>query len=488
MKLKYFAVCVVASLVFPAARSAHAQDACTVGTGVDVATRVTFTPADDAWLVEYTLREPTRTLVFDRPRVADRARTWRTHDGQWATNSNGFATLTAETPRCRFVVEFATDPAPTEKEYELHLAWSDGSRILYTGGLRVHPVDAPGFDAVRQSWSFHAPAGVQIVSNESASVRDLDLGTSWNAGGTYIYFGRNTPAHAGGVSWLVDGGMPGWLVDVLQPDMARVTAAFRDSTGYELRDQPLVLFSYARPDRSGLSFGGGTLPGILQMHLEGAGWSARDPSSQRVWTELLSHELFHFWNGGLFRPRDSDAGDEWISEGGANYAGQRMAVHLGVLDDATLERRMIEAANACIVGSDGSRVLDAPARGAFAILYSCGQVIHFIVDRTAPSGFYGVMRAVFAGADSSAAYGTDDWLAAARAAEATDAAAFAERLLDVGIPMAQAGDAFAAALRSAGVNATVVPAESALLSSATRRAVGELPEQPRLLAPAPPVR
>lgn len=54
------------------------------------------------------------------------------------------------------------------------------------------------------------------------------------------------------------------------------------------------------------------------------------PKNRILWTNLLAHELFHHWNGGLLVPHD-DAKTSWFSEGVTEYMANRTISRTGLI-------------------------------------------------------------------------------------------------------------------------------------------------------------
>jgi len=58
-----------------------------------------------------------------------------------------------------------------------------------------------------------------------------------------------------------------------------------------------------------------------------------------LWTNLLAHEIFHHWNGGLLVPRD-DEQTAWFTEGVTEYMANRTIVRTGLISQALFLKKL----------------------------------------------------------------------------------------------------------------------------------------------------
>jgi predicted metalloprotease with PDZ domain len=58
-----------------------------------------------------------------------------------------------------------------------------------------------------------------------------------------------------------------------------------------------------------------------------------------LWTNLLAHELFHHWNGGLLDPSDDDK-TSWFTEGVTEYMANRTIVRTGLVSEALFLKKL----------------------------------------------------------------------------------------------------------------------------------------------------
>jgi len=63
------------------------------------------------------------------------------------------------------------------------------------------------------------------------------------------------------------------------------------------------------------------------------------PKDRILWTNLLAHELFHHWNGGLLVPHDNDK-TEWFSEGVTEYFANRTISRTGLISQELFLKKL----------------------------------------------------------------------------------------------------------------------------------------------------
>jgi predicted metalloprotease with PDZ domain len=58
-----------------------------------------------------------------------------------------------------------------------------------------------------------------------------------------------------------------------------------------------------------------------------------------LWTDLLAHEIFHHWNGGLLVPRD-DEESSWFTEGVTEYMANRTIIRTGLISQRLFLKKL----------------------------------------------------------------------------------------------------------------------------------------------------
>lgn len=459
---------------------------CLAAGTLEAAPRVTVSElrAADSWRVAWEFDEEVSGLSFRRGREPFRAGRWKIVEpagAGWGVVEGRDAVVTAGGAR-RIVVELESDFRRRRKDYDINIAFTDGSRLLYTGHLAVETLEPcatcdSGVGISNREWG---EIPWRFVTASDRTIRLLDKSgrgaLDWtprpgreSEDGTYVYFGSIEPVPSGSMTLLVDPGMPRWLVDAIRDEFPKMFDYYARLTGTRLDFVPLVLLSYEPSDRSGLSFAGGTLEGLVQIAADGKGWATKSRDAERLWFRHLAHEAFHFWDGQMFR---ADEESEWLSEAAAEYASFLALRDRGLVDDAELERALVEQCNDCLVLANGMSIAEAPAKGNFAIVYSCGLVTQLLADRAgardgkAP-GIGDIYRKLFA-PDGHRRYGAVGFLrlVAGKGDRFTTAAIAA--IVNEGV--AREFDLFLAeALRNVGVRVTLGSAEEAALTQMTAR-------------------
>ncbi|MCB9700192.1 MAG: hypothetical protein H6738_25625, partial [Alphaproteobacteria bacterium] len=276
--------------------------------------------AADEWTVTWTFAEPVAGVWFPRSRHAFRQESWalRTEGWSWVSAPYG-EVLVAEEPSRSVSVRFPTDTRNRTKDYKLNLAFSEDSRLLFTGHLLVHPMRAVpegverAADGVEHRWTVKAEGRVQVLDHAGTDTLTWSDPQLDDEGGTYVYIGTIEPLRTDDLTAIVDPGMPTWMREETLTRLPELIALYTERTGHPLSFRPLVLASFD-PTGSGTDLKGGTLPGLVQLHAGGTGWSETSSDVEERWFWFLGHETFHLWNGQEFR-KQPGRWEEWASEG-----------------------------------------------------------------------------------------------------------------------------------------------------------------------------
>lgn len=449
-----------------------------------VAVSVEEVPGEDAWRVGYVLDRPVAGVEFVRARNAFRHERWsvaaRGAEAEWQRDE-GRERLCFSRPSGAFSVGFRSWFEPLPKDYELNVAFSEGSRLLYTGHLLVRPLDSCGEEEAPAAPS-DAVHRFQLATSPGRAIRVLDLEGSgelaWqpdpadgSAADTYVYFG-NLPAVEGEVATaILDPGLPEWMKAEMADVVPRLVARFTDATGKPLPFRPLLFVAWGGAGGSGISFSGGTLPGLLLAAAEGPGWLEEGPEARRGWFHRIAHEVFHLWDGETYRP---DEESEWLSEAAADHFAADAAIAFGVRSEADGRRWLVEQANDCLVRLGGRSLVAAAGGSDFRAWYSCGAVAMAAADgalrrATPPSGLADLFRRLFEHAAATGSYGTAAFLGGLQELRAEPAAvADLRKLIRTG-GVAESDAFLQALLAHAGVAAERVAPEAAAADGRTLR-------------------
>jgi hypothetical protein len=376
-----------------------------------VAIEVRELPASDRWRVSWSFERPTLGLTFVRSREPFRSRTWSIvapRNARWI-KVDGRDVVLLDKPARTVTAELVADSRPLGKDYELVVPFTDGGRLLYTGHLHAVPMEpCPSCSNRVRPRVPCGPPQFTFVTDPNRNVRVLQSAgvgrLAWEpvgrpaVDGTYVYFGATQPVAAARMTLLADQGMPRWLLRSIEAELPRLFDFFAELTGTPLDFTPLLLLSFRPTSNSGRSFTGGALEGLVQIAAVGQEWRDETDEARRLWLRQVAHEAFHLWDGQLAVPvRDA----EWLSEGAAEYASRLALRDRGLVDEAGLQRLIVEQANDCLVAAGGTSILAAPSSGRFDAMYSCGMITQFLADRGARaagerSGITALYRSLFA--------------------------------------------------------------------------------------------
>lgn len=331
------------------------------------------------WAVTWRLPHPVQEVRLARPGHGDRKRQWIlatpglsivSVDGRDRVVSSAapFDTFSA------ILVEYARKP---EKDYQALIPFLDGTVLVYTGALAVEAPTAEepwrvDFELVPRKGETVVVAGIVHAGAARWSSR---------GDGTYVAFGtppiHDTPS---GMA-VVDGGMPAWLRDRTLSLAPKVFAYHAARTDWQLGQRPTFFLSYgAEPDPGPLSFGGGTLEGVVQLDARmGTRFAGQeDPVVWEKQARLLAHEAAHLWLDQQLRP--SDGVSSWLDEGGADAWALRALLDLDVVTRARFREIVSQDAAECIRRLEVGPLSGAARDGRWAAIYRCGEVANLLTE------------------------------------------------------------------------------------------------------------
>jgi len=344
-----------------------------------VAIRVEHLPPGDGWKVTWRLPHPVRQVRLARPGNGERK-------GHWILGTPGLSIVTADgmdrvvssgEPFDAFqaiIVQYTRKP---EKDYQAFIPFDDGTMLLYTGILDLEPPPAEGpwrhdFELVPRKGDAVVVGGARTQGTARWSTRGP---------GTYVAFG-NTPLQETPLGLaMVDGGMPSWLRDRTLFLAVRVFGHYAVKTGWRLDQRPTFFLSYGRlPDPGALSFGGGTLDGVVQLDAR-MGSRYEEVEDPVVWerqARMVAHEAAHLWLSHMFRPADGSS--RWLDEGGADAWALRALLDLNVLTRTRFREILSQDQAECLALLQEGPLVDAARAGRWTAIYRCGEVANFLTE------------------------------------------------------------------------------------------------------------
>ena len=334
------------------------------------------------WRATWHLDRPTRELRFER-RSAFRSGVFEILTPGFTMERDGDTEVlrTAGQPVQTITARFAEFDRELVKEYEFFQTFSDGSVAIYTGHLVARPTyetePADCDSCFIRTFRFIAPPSTRAMVDG----RFVPSPFNWRDDekeGTYVYFGSIEPIESKDMIAIIDPAMPGWLEDETRRVIPQLFALYTERFGEKLRERPTVLFNYEDSGSSGYSTSGGTLPGLIQLTVDGAAWTDRSDSALQHLFHFLAHESVHLWNGQLINYPDTE--DSWMHEGSADALAERTMLDLGIIDRQAFLEYQTTAINTCRKGLASFPLRDAAGRGAFQLYYSCGNAIALFTE------------------------------------------------------------------------------------------------------------
>lgn len=332
------------------------------------------------WRATYELTEPVGELRFER-NTPFRKDVFEVLTDGFAIERDGETEVlrTTEAPAQRIVVRFPEYTRELEKEYDFFQKFTDGSVAIYTGHLVAQAGNAA--DPIRR-FRFVPPAGEHVVAGGTVAKGPAE----WVDGegeGAYIYIGSIVPIETRELVSIVDPGLPQWLWEETRTALPRLFDFYANRLGTSQRERPLVMFNSVDRGASGYSYGGGTLPGQIQLTVDGSAWTERSDEALLQLLHFLAHETAHLWNGRVIRYDGSE--DAWMHEGSAEAMTERALRELAYLDDAKYSAAQSEAFNECRRKLGSFPLRDAAKRNAFPLYYTCGNALSLFTENTIAS-------------------------------------------------------------------------------------------------------
>ena len=393
--------------------------------------------ADGWWTATWQLAQPARELRFERP-GAFRSRVFEAVTPGFRMEREGEIERlrTSGQPASTIRVRFPEYSQPLTREYEFFRRFTDGSVAIYTGHLVARPqTPATPPDCERcyiRRFEFVPPASAAVV----VGGRRLRGRTVWVDPGrrdTYVYVGSIDPVSTRSVISVIDPGLPPWLSARTRDALPRLFALYRERLHAALPARPVVLFDYTAGTSIGYTSGGGTLPGLIQLGVEGRAWERESDEALRQLLHFVAHESAHLWNGEIAHYSGTE--DAWMHEGSADALAERALVALRVIDQPRFLTYQTTALNDCRRGLTRTPLRVSTRRGQPGLAYTCGNMIALLTEasvRARGTDLFTFWRRLIARArEQNGSYDADDYEAVWRELGAGDAdVAVLRRFLD----------------------------------------------------------
>ena len=420
---------------------------------------------DGRWTAVYRLSAPVERLDFARSGPYERLPKWRAETKGYSLVHDDKGEAIVKSPGVKaqktITVSFPVDTVVPVKDYQLFDQFSDGSVALYTGHFNVKGSKSTTF-ALAPRRGEHLLAGGKVFTHRTRWVDD------GGGEGTFIYYGKVKPVETPYMVGILDPGAPKWLGQKLDSALPQLFADYARLTGVALARRPTVLFSFeAARDRSSTTWKGGTLDGLIQLHVEAAADAAEDRDLLERFIKFIAHESAHLWNGQMFHPPESD--QSWMHEGGADAFAWRAVRRAGIIDDAALDARFTSDLNDCLTAIGSRAVDEVEKKGEFGPVYTCGATLAWLTE-VSTGDLHAFWKSLFRAAEEHGRhYDETLYLSLLKKQERVPGtAAFIDDFVHHDMP--DRGEKLAAAFRAAGVPIRPMPDA---ISPQQRRAWGE---------------
>ncbi len=359
------------------------------------------------WVAHYKFETPVSEAIFLRNSNHFRHKTWKslTPGIQVQLGDSGELISSIDSKNFTEVqFEVKSHYDSLVKDYEFSLPFTDKSEAMFTGHFNVYYELNGEAQYPQIDFSFLSPQENIIILGKKRF--ETSQWSDKSNGGTYVYFGNIEPIETKELLSVVDPGMPGWLKEQLFNFMPKLFLEYKKQTGTKLNQRPLVLFNY-NPNRDGIGSGGGVLPGVVQLRVEGRGWQIESEDLKEHAVFLLAHESAHLWNSQLFFPASNET-SYWLHEGGANVFAFRTMNNLGVIDRNRLYENYSSQLNKCIKQADNLPLNKAYEKGLFKAYYTCGSTIGLMTEKAleaqAAGSIFDFWATLFKASGSQAGY------------------------------------------------------------------------------------
>jgi hypothetical protein len=178
---------------------------------------------------------------------------------------------------------------------------------------------------------------------------------------------------------ILDPGTPKWLIDRLRTAVPELFADYVKLTGATLDRKPALFLSFQpAADPNSTTWKGGTLTGVIQMHIEAVKDAPENPDLLERFFKFLAHEAAHLWNGQMFQ--NNERNQSWLHEGGADAFAWRALHRAGILDDRALTQKQVLDLNTCLALLGNESLHAAETGGNFRPVYHCGSALAWLTE------------------------------------------------------------------------------------------------------------
>lgn len=348
---------------------------------------------DGTWDVTYRFAEPQSALVLSQAPVTYREWTPLTEGvAMWRIGGMEGFVFRQPASDAKFRIKPFSGDLPAA--YTPFLAFSDGSYGVLSGQFRVKPIaslaEAVAFSKSAEEW----PAPVMTSQVSIASPRPVGSQAGGvhseflpGGDGTIVYVGSLAPVEGDSFRGYIDPGLPPWLTDGFDADLATIFSMLARGWGKELENKARVFMVFGGYANKGLDLKGGAIGDLLTLQMSGADLANPTPEIRTYVRWFLAHEAAHifqmkFGNDAVLF---SDSGTHaWVHEGSANTFAYRIGAALADNPDAYLAEVYAAEYKDCVAHLEQAALVAARDSGNFRAYYACGDLIALATDAMLP--------------------------------------------------------------------------------------------------------
>jgi hypothetical protein len=348
---------------------------------------------DGHWILAFRFPEPQKAVVFRQAPEPYRG-------GRWTSLTEGVAVETVgqtdimlfEHPATDAMFEIEPRTTSLSKAYTPFLAFTDGGWGVLEGQFRVSSAtdraEVESFDGDGESW----PGELLDYSLTIESPRRI-----FDSGDGGVQSGEN---YVG----FVDSGLPAWIRDQLDGDLAAIFAELSTEWGLTLPEPVEVLFVFDGSEQPGLHQTGGAIGRQLALQVSGDALLEPDASILDYFRWFLAHESAHAYQNAAGM-RGVPPAHAWMQEGAANTMSHRIGGRLSENREKFLEQVYGRAFADCTAYLDTGEPLAAAFKsGRFDAYYACGDLIALVTEAGLDGGdIFDLWRAFLAKSNAAGA-------------------------------------------------------------------------------------
>lgn len=384
---------------------------------------VAVTRRGDSFIAEYRLPRDAPAWGFFRSALGTDRLPWRPRS--WTVLTPGVRLER----RGRYDALVASSGGPVPRSVRVRVApWADEVLSDYVPALRLGQKGVALFDGQFSVFSIGSVAALDTLEAEPKVGQIIDTSTRvrfrgpssqvrlagdvagyarGNSAGTYGLYNVAGAVDHGGMSTVVDPGMPAWLAADIRTFTPQLLDRYRQQLGSPGDLRPTVLASWAGADRTGASLNGGVLKGLVLMRISGQAATRQSAPLRALAYRYVAHESAHFWLGQLVNY--DRLADNWIVEGGADLLAIRA---LAASDPAYNARAALQKSlDDCLTASRKGGLASSSDRQDYQVKYDCGAILSLVAEKVSGGDFPAFTRRMIAANADDRAISTAEWLA-----------------------------------------------------------------------------